>query len=68
MKRPRSIHMSDEVWAKIKAGAYEARLNMDDYINQLLGGNSDDEKNNVNVREGIQSQGDCENGAGQVIV
>ena len=68
MKRVRTIYMSDEVWEKIKAGAYKARLNMNDYINQLLGGNSDDKKNNVNVREGIQSQGDCENGAGQVIV
>jgi len=36
MKRPRSIHMSDKVWEKIKAGAYEARLNMDEYLNSLL--------------------------------
>ena len=68
MKRVRTIYMSDEVWAKLQNGAYNERLNMNDYINQLLGGSIDDEKNNVNVREGIQPQGDCENGTGQVIV
>jgi len=68
MKRVRTIYMCDEVWAKLQNGAYDERLNMNDYINQLLGGNSDDKKNNVNVREGIQSQGDCENSAGEVIV
>ena len=36
MKRVRTIYMSDEVWKRIQAGAYEARLNMDEYLNKLL--------------------------------
>lgn len=59
MKRVRTIYMSDEVWFKLKQGAYNERLSTDSYINKLLGGKRDDEENNVNVREGIQPQGNC---------
>jgi len=36
MKRVRTIYMSDEVWRKLQEGAYEARMNMDEYLSVLL--------------------------------